>query len=415
MNRPLKLGVIGNSGYAAELIKRIWSVPYTAEVVEVASLDSEGAFSGLCRRHGARVHPNVDAMLAEARETCDAVMNPTPIHLHLPLSVKCLEYGLPVLLEKPPVATIQEFDELVRIKNRNKGRIGVCFNSLYSHLLHRLKDELVAGKYGRILGIRTVGAWIRTNAYFNRSDWSGKLMLNGNWILDGSLNNSFAHGLSNSLYLAGTDLSSFAIPETVQAELYRLPSSESESTSSVRIKAANGTSILCNFSLVAPSEMAPTTCIDTEVARIELIDFSSCRIQYHSGGLEVRETYKENRIEMLESFQRSLILDKSFDCELEGCRPFTLAVNGAFESSGFQTPVDSDEIRQEGTGESRRVFISDLNDVLRKAHESGQLISETGVKWGEEGSIVSVSDYSKFPQNPVLSSLEASSVEAIKS
>lgn len=405
MNRPLMLGVIGNSGYAAELIKRVWSVPYTAKVVAVTSLDPTSDFSEQCRVHGVRVFDNVETMLAEAGEDCDAVMNPTPIHLHLPMSVKCMQRGLPVLLEKPPVATIQEFDELVHARDRYQGRVGVCFNSLYSHLLHRLKGELVSGKYGRIREIRTIGAWIRTEAYFNRSNWAGKVILDGKWILDGSLNNAFAHGLSNSLYLAGNKPNSFADPISVQAELYRLSTSESESSSSVRIKTADGPDILCNFSLVAEREIAPTTVLNTEVARIELIDFSRCRIYHRSGEIEERDTYKENRIEMLESFHRSVLLDRPFDCELETCRPFTQTVNAAFDSCGIPNPYDDSLIRQEPFSGSKRVYVEGLNEVLTTAHESGQLISETKVGWGRAGSVLDVSEYDVFPGNPELSSL----------
>ena len=109
-NEPVKIGVIGCGGYAYQLIIRIQTTPLYGKITAVTSrnLDSEGA--NYCRANGIAVFQTVEELLAFG--DFEAVVNPTPIHLHAEITKQCLDAGFPVWMEKPPVATVQELDGL---------------------------------------------------------------------------------------------------------------------------------------------------------------------------------------------------------------------------------------------------------------------------------------------------------------
>lgn len=395
--KPVSLAIVGSTGYASELIKRIWTLPRLVKLVAMVALNAENRFVVRCRDAGVRVYSELDEMLAEMGPEIDAILNPTPIHLHARIAKKCLLAGIPVLQEKPPVATVQELDSLTVLSNELRIPVAVCFNSIYSHLVQNLKQELVAGKYGTIRGIRSIGGWIRTTGYFSRNEWAGRLTLGESWVLDGSLNNPLAHLLANSLYLASGGRHTMAEPSSVTGELYRANKIESEDTSSLRVITRDGVPIVCNFTLCSEAEIPPTTVLDTEQAEIEIIEFKEVRINYRGGGFEHRESYKEDRIEMFESLCHSLVEKQRFLLELKTCRPFTVAVNAAFDSCGVPLSVPEEFISVERAAESSRTVIRGINDAILSAHASGLLLSECGVPWATPSQIVTVERYDSFP------------------
>ena len=261
MNDPVKIGVIGCDGYAYQLIIRIHTTPLYAKITAVVSLDLESDGANYCRAQGIAVFQSVDELLAFG--DFEVVVNPTPIHVHAEISKKCLKAGFPVWMEKPPVATVQELDNLDMEALIAGLPVAVCFNSLFSFRAQQLKAELVAGKYGAIKRIKSLGAWVRTDAYFGRNEWAGALKRDGKWILDGDINNPLAHVVCNGLFFAGEDQASLANPTTVQAELYRANRIESEDTSAIRMQTKEGIEILSWLTLACKDESDPDTVIET--------------------------------------------------------------------------------------------------------------------------------------------------------
>lgn len=408
---PVRLAIIGSKGYASELIKRIWTIPQMVQLSAMVAPDPRDPILEDCKANAVRIYPDVESMLSGIKEDCKAILNPTPIHLHAEIAEKCLRAGFTLLQEKPPFATIQQHDAIARQARENGISVGVCFNSIYSHLVQRLKTELISGRFGRIKSVRSIGAWIRTDQYFKRSGWAGCLRLDGKWVLDGSLHNPFAHLLANSLYLAAPVHAAMAEPRIVRGEFYRGNLIESEDTASVRVITQEGVPIVCNLTLCPETELAPTTVLDTEEAEIQLIDFSRVVIRYRNGRLEQRENDKEDRIEMLEYFSHSLSAGKPFLCDLRICRPFTVAVNAAFDSHGLPTPIPNCSLQRHPYGDSMRTVITGINEWLVRAHENGALLSEVGVPWASPGTPTNTDGYACFPS--VTSRLKHCQVDAV--
>lgn len=395
-NEPVKIGVIGCGGYAYQLIIRIMSTPLYGKITAVTSrnLDSDGA--AYCRANGIKVFATVEEMLAYG--DFEAVVNPTPIHLHAEITKQCLSAGFPVWMEKPPVATVQELDDLSLASQEAGLPVSVCFNSLFSYRAQQLKAELVAGKYGKIKRVKSLGAWIRTDAYFGRNNWAGALKKGDHWILDGDINNPFAHAVCNGLFFAGCNQNELAAPVAVEAELYRANDIESEDTSAIRVYTDDGVEVLSFLTLACKDESDPVTVIETEKATIKFINLQQVEITFHDGSVEFRDSYKENRIEMIEHLCRTVRCDEPLICSVDMTRPFTLTVNAAFESVGSintipESALDCVMVRET----EKQVAISGMGAILKEAFEANALFSEIGVPWARKSEVFRTEGYTQFP------------------
>lgn len=351
-----------------------------ATLVAATSISPGSEEAGACRARGVQVFQSVDDLLAFARGKVDAILNATPIHVHGPLTIQCLESGFPVWLEKPPVATVRELDELLAVSESTGQAVHVGFNSLYGREVQRLKAELVAGTFGQVRRIRSIGAWVRTDAYFERSDWAGRLRLGDRWIYDGTINNPFAHVLCNNLYFATREHHALAEPETVQARLWHGHDIESEDTSSLRITTNDGVEVLSHLTLCPEQEIAPTTVIDADLATVTLRDFHTVEVDWLDGRTSVRESAQENRLDMLTTLCRQLgDPDAQPLCSLQLTRPFTRTVNLAFEQvlatqGGVIPPVPPHSVERFPHDNSTGTQILGINAALERAHRRGQIL-----------------------------------------
>jgi predicted dehydrogenase len=326
------------------------------------------------------------------------VANPTPIHLHAEITKQCLAAGYPVWVEKPPVATVQELDDLAAVAREAGLPVAVCFNSLYSYRAQQLKTELVAGRYGPIQRIKSVGAWGRTESYFRRNDWAGALKTDGRWVLDGDINNPLAHVICNGLFFAGPEPAALAHPATVEAEIYRANPIESEDTSAIRIRTREGMEVLSWLTLACEGESDPVTVIEAEKATIRFIDLRQVEIAWHDGTTEFRDSYKENRLEMIEHLCRTLRSDEPLLCPLDMTRPFTLAVNAAFESAETIHTIPGDALDMlRVDDQEKQIAITGISAILQEAFDANALFSEIGVPWARKRDVFDTTDYTRFP------------------
>tara|TARA_B100001123_G_scaffold401666_1_gene488621 strand:- start:32746 stop:33735 length:990 start_codon:yes stop_codon:yes gene_type:complete len=100
-----------------------------------------------CRKHGGhRSYGNYDAALEDS--SIDAVVIATPPDLHLGLTLKALDAGKHVLVEKPGYLTLADYEAVKESQNRTKKIVLVGENDHYKPLatcLRRLIDDGVIG------------------------------------------------------------------------------------------------------------------------------------------------------------------------------------------------------------------------------------------------------------------------------
>jgi predicted dehydrogenase len=396
--KTINVAFIGAGGYAFEIIKRMWDLPRIYNIAAVYSLPDYKAF-GLteCIKRNIPIYYDLSTMLDELRGKVETVFIPTSIYSHYELAKQCVEQGYNVYVEKPPVAVIQDYDDLQRClrKHGKKGAIG--FQYLYTDILQRIKSYICSEKYGKVRRVRSYGAWIRYESYYDNTEWGGKVKFDGKWVLDGSINNALAHMVAGSLYLACDKQMSMAVPETVQAELYSVHHIDGEDTSSIRVITDKGVEIVMITTHCSEKDTCVETVIECDNAVITYTDFDRCVIRSAGGIVEEFEDKDEHRTFMLRSIADALNTDSDFCADIKNCRAFTLTVNSAYESSGGVERIDDMYVREEPYADTtKRVLIGIDNDIL-SAHNRGMLFSECGFDWAVKTNPFRCAGYDFFP------------------
>lgn len=127
----------------------------TIKTFEEASVEalcdvSESNLEKACSEVDARTYVNLDDMLAN--ESLDAVVISTPTVFHVPQTIKCLENGLHVLLEKPVALSMDEVNRLFDVVERSSSIVMVGFQTRYSDVAERIRENVDKDTLSMIAG-----------------------------------------------------------------------------------------------------------------------------------------------------------------------------------------------------------------------------------------------------------------------
>jgi predicted dehydrogenase len=158
----MRWGILSTAQHARNRLVPAIQAAEGHELLAIASRDSGRAAAAASDLGIARSYEGYDELLADP--DIDAVYNPLPNHLHLPMTVAAMEAGKHVLCEKPVGLDRNEVVELGAAMERTGRRAMEAF--MYKHhpqwdLVMRLIGE------GRIGDVRMTQAWF---SYDQRDD-----------------------------------------------------------------------------------------------------------------------------------------------------------------------------------------------------------------------------------------------------
>lgn len=135
------------------------------------------------------------------KERPDIVHLCTPHYLHAQMAAECLERGIHVFTEKPPVISWEQLERLKETVRRQKpgkrARLGVCFQNRWNPEVQYAKRALEEGTLGRVIGAKGIVTWCRSRQYYESGEWRGKKATEGG----GALINQGIHTLDLIQYL----------------------------------------------------------------------------------------------------------------------------------------------------------------------------------------------------------------------
>ncbi|WP_041082350.1 Gfo/Idh/MocA family protein [Thermotoga profunda] len=321
----------------------------------------------------------------------DLAIISSPIHYHCDQTCLALEHGSNVLCEKPAAATVQEVKKMIEYRDRFEKIVAIGFQWVYDPTFLKLKQDILAGKFGRPIRLKTMVLWPRDITYYTRSSWAGRIKINGKWVLDSVANNATAHFLHSMLFILGDDLPNTVFPQTIQAELYRANKIESFDTCCMRIWAKN-IEILFYATHASKEKIGPYFVYEFEKARIIFNDprvgENKLVAVYNDGETQFYGVIDHGSMKKLWDIIRAVRGEKNINCSLESALAHTLVINGAHESSKI---VDFPEkiIKRE----QEIVWVENLTDVIKESFENNRLFSETKVQWSYSGKTIDLNNY----------------------
>ncbi len=416
----IRYAVVGAEGYAGQHIKNITEhgPELGCELAAVAIRPADrkpGQLEGFAER-GVEVFASAEEMFAStagreapsreplrlADPRVDAVFVPTGIHFHCALTCAALRSGHNVYLEKPPAATVQEIDRMLAAQAESGRICALGFQAISSESIELIKSRVASGALGEVRRLRSWAYWPRHDGYYARNDWAGRLKVGSAWVLDGPAHNALGHEIANMLYLACPEPRRFAAPRSVRAELYHARDITGEDTSAIEILTETGAKAYFIAShCTAGAQTGPWIEMECSAGGVHWHVDGRTEIRYANGRRETLQRDGQSpSLAALANFTQAIRAGDPgmVKCDLSMGRCFTLALNGAYESSLRVHQVLPEAVRRSADDpKGPRTIIEGINEAIARCAEPGALFSDVGVPWAVRTEPFELAGYRQFP------------------
>lgn len=369
----LTVALLGVQGYGRHHLPDLARLREQDAARLVAVADPQGA-AGLELPSDVSVHADLADLLDHVSP--DIVAIATPIHTHHPLAARALRAGAHVLLEKPPTASIEEFEDLLAISRATGRSVQVGFQSLGSRSLPRIEALLAEGVLGPDVQVGGLGTWQRSTGYYARSRWAGRRRLDGVPVVDGVVTNPLAHAIATALKIHGTTTSEDIA--SVEVELYRAHEIEADDTSSVRVRTRDGATLMFALTLCAAVNRLPEVLLTGDAGR--------ARFAYTDDHLRVSEREVEtldvvdDRVSLMDDLVAHITEGTELLVPLESTGAFMRVVE-AVRTAPEPSPVDPRHVTWHEAPDGRRPVIADVDSWCARVVAEQRHFSELGAPW----------------------------------
>ena len=385
---PIATAVVGMGGYAGRIIDLLLRTEsdddHPPRLVAVTSSNPtrHPEMASRLAAHGVEICPSLDALLS--REDVEVVWLPVPIDLHLPFLDRSLTAGKAVLCEKPAAGSVDACNLMIASRDRHGLPVAIGYQSIYDPSTTTLKRRIVAGDLGPISSATLRGVWPRDSTYYGRTDWSGRLKRNGEWVLDSPVQNGLNHFVNLTLFLLGPTAAESAVPVSVEAELYRANDIENYDTASIKVVLDTGATFLLLVTHAALETVHPV---------IRLTGERGTATWRFDGDITLRDAWAgaEETIEPLDVEAQRASMVSAFNrlargtpdpdrsvATLEQARATLVAVNGASEAAPVHTvPASCIKVVEKDDGAAIRT-IPGIEELFVQCAERGQMLHESG-------------------------------------
>ncbi len=418
MSKSIRWAVVGLGGYAGSMADQLLEfVGKGAEIangaVFVAACDpqlSQGEKANHLRSVGVKVVEQFDEILA--MPDVDAVWLPLPIQLHRPFTEKALKAGKAVLCEKPAAGSIQDVNAMIRARDAAKLPVAIGFQDIYDSAIQEAKRRILAGEIGEIVSASVMACWPRSQMYYDRSVWAGRIGVDGIWVLDSPANNALAHPINVALFMMGGSEAAWGQPIAVAAELYRANKIENYDTCSIRATvgregSTTGVPLLVLMTHACRQTIHPVIEIVGTRGSVHVPLFDNITIQHSdspdASPLTIRRS-KIVRIDMLHHLGKFFAGEKTNIVipTIETARPHSLMVNGASAACAVRDIPPGFVVHEDWSENDPGRAVPGIEEAFIACAAKKQMIHESGtVAWSEPAETLSLVDFERFDGPPV--------------
>ncbi len=239
--KSLRILLIGIGGYGINYLKELTEKDLGPVVIEGVCEVLPEVYNQfpVLKERGIPVFKTPEEFYEKHR--ADLAVISTPIHLHYSQIKTCLMNGSNVLCEKPVCTAAKGAKELMKLEQEKERFVAVGYQLNYSRDVLQLKQDILAGVFGKPVQMKALHAMKRGSAYYKRNSWAGRIFVNDCGVHDSPFNNACAHQFQVMTFLLGSKMDESARLSTVTGELYRAnPQIENYDTASVRGETSDG-------------------------------------------------------------------------------------------------------------------------------------------------------------------------------
>ncbi len=162
------------------------------ELCAIADPNEPG--QAFAQEHGIAWYQDLGEVLAAG--IADGIILATPNHLHVEQTLRCIESGIPTLIEKPVAHSISEGQRLLEVANKSDTPLLVGHHRMHSPLMRQAKAIIDAGELGKLVAVSGSALFYKPADYFEAGPWrtqpgGGPVLIN------------MIHEIGNLRYLCG--------------------------------------------------------------------------------------------------------------------------------------------------------------------------------------------------------------------
>lgn len=378
MTDPVSVLLVGLGGYGEVYLSALLDEEEGKACTIVGAVDPE---PGRCGRlgeletRGIPVFPSMEGFYR--RGSAELAVISSPIQQHSEQACLALDRGSDVLVEKPAAAVTRDVDRMIQARDRAERFVAVGFQWCFSPSILRVKEDILAGRFGEPCWGRSLTLWPRTEAYYGRNDWAGRRRDGeGRWILDSPANNAMAHHLLNLLFLLGPAMDRSAEPVGISAATARVNRIETFDTVAARVFLHGGTELL----FLGSHTIAEEEAVDPRF----ILELEEATLSFPGGTAPVTARRGDDLLEAYPAPDTASQVTKlwtcvdavkdgaSIPCGLEAARPHVACVE-AIDAAGTEPHWFSDEVlRVSETSGGRLHWVEGLAEALISSYQTGE-------------------------------------------
>lgn len=161
MTDPVKLAVVG-AGLVGQ--RHITAIANTTDAVLVAVVEPSGA-----QFEGVPVFADLDTLFEAVK--VDGVILSTPTHLHLDGAQRCIEHGVPVLVEKPLATSAAQAAEIAHASEIANVPVLVGHHRRHNPIIQKAASLIKSGAIGEVRAAQSTCWFYKPDDYFETAPW----------------------------------------------------------------------------------------------------------------------------------------------------------------------------------------------------------------------------------------------------
>jgi predicted dehydrogenase len=273
MKEPVKVLMVAVNGYGHYYLTALLKETDCEKAVLAGVIDPEAERSPYFKtfeEFGIPVFERMNDFYLSGNKA-DLAVIASPPHFHVPQSILALHHGTNVLCEKPVGALVSEAESLIGKRDKTGKFVMIGYQWSYSEGIQSLKKDILAGRFGKPLRIKSLCLWPRDFAYFARNKWAyRKYDDGGHLVMDNIFQNATSHFIHNMFFLLGDTMESSDEPAEMVARTSRAYPVETYDTGVFTATGKSGTEYLFLGSHVTEKIIDPCFRIEFEKGFVEL-------------------------------------------------------------------------------------------------------------------------------------------------